>query len=75
MKCNPTRWLRDLAPIPIATDREVRIQLVEVNGQKRVSMGVWCKGGVEWHRMPGVVQIPVSLLGELHNRLTAAMTS
>ena len=73
MRCEPMRVIRPLAPIPISTDRELRLELVEVNGNKRVSMAIWFKGGLQWHRMPGVVEIPVSLLGELTNRFTAAL--
>lgn len=69
------RIIRELASIALATDRELRVQLVEVNGNKRVSMAVWCKGRLEWHKLPGKVEIPVSLLGELQRRLAAAMTS
>ena len=69
------RIVRELASIALATDRELRLELVEVNGQQRVSMCVWAKGRFEWHKLPGKVEVPIGLLGELHNRLTAAMTS
>lgn len=72
---NSDRVLRPLAPIALATDRELRLELMEVNGQRRVSLVVWNKGRYDWHRLPGKVEIPVSLLGELTNRFTAAMTS
>ena len=69
---NSDRVLRPLASIALATDRELRLELIEVGDQKRVSMATWAKGRFDWHKLPGKVEIPLGLLGELHNRLGAA---
>ena len=73
MKHTPRRWVRDLAPITLATDREIRIQLVEVNGRRRVAMAMYAKGDKEWVRVPGCVEIPIGLITELQNRLNASI--
>ncbi len=72
MKRQPTRWVRDLAPIPLGPNREIRLQLVETNGRRRVTMATWARGDKEWVKMPGCVEIPIELVGQLYNRLNAA---
>ena len=73
MKRTPRRWVQDLAPIALATDRELRIQLVEVAGRRRLAMAMYTKGDKEWVRVPGCVEIPVGLIPALQNRLTASI--
>ena len=72
MKRTPPRWVRDLAPIPIGCNREIRLQVVEVNGNRRLTMATYARGEREWHRMPGCVEIPSGMIPELRNRLAAA---
>ena len=67
------RIVRQLAPIALDSDQELRLQLVEINGHPRVSMAVWRRLGNRWAKLPGLIQIPVGLLGELKNRFSAAI--
>ena len=58
MKWTPRRWVRDLAPIPISPTRELRLQLVEVNGHERIAMAVYAKGDKDWVRV-AAEEVPV----------------
>ena len=69
MKCTPQRWVQDLAPIPLSHNREIRLQLVEVNGHRRVAMATYARGDKEWVKLPGCVEIPSGMIPELRNRL------
>ncbi len=73
MTHKPARWMQDLAPIQVGRNRELRLQLVEINGKKRVRMATWCKGDREWVKLPGVVEIPTDLIPALHDRLNASV--
>ena len=44
MKRQPVRVIRPLAPIPLGPNRELRLELVEVSGRRRVSMATWARG-------------------------------
>ena len=72
MKRTPPRWVRDLDPIPLGHNREIRLQLVEVNGNRRVAMASYARGDKEWVKMPGCVEVPSGMIPELRNRLAAA---
>lgn len=72
MKCEPRRWVRDLAPIALGPNRELRLAATSVSGSRRVTMSTWTRRDAEWHKMPGHVSIPLELLGLLRDRLQAA---
>ena len=65
--------VRDLEPVVTGVDEEIRLQVVSANGSRRLSMTTWSKGHTRWHRMEGVLEIPLELTGELHSRLKAAV--
>ena len=73
MKRQPVRWVRDLAPIPLGPNRELRLELVEINGKKRLHMATWTRGDKQWMKLPGDVSVPTDLIPELHNRLNASI--
>ena len=73
MKCKPARWVRDLAPITLSPNREIRLAVVETNGHQRLTMATWARGDTRWVKLPGDVSVPTDLIWELHNRLNAAL--
>lgn len=73
MKRTPRRCVRHLAPIPLGPNRELRLELVEVNGHRRLRMATWTRGDTQWVKLPGDVSVPTDLIPELHNRLNASI--
>ena len=64
--------IRDLEPMTTGLDEEVRMAIVMVGSQRRLTMTSWSKGG-SWHRMEGCIEIPLELLPILSARLRAAV--
>ena len=51
---------------------ELRLAIVRVGSQRRLTMTSWSKGG-SWHEIPGNIEIPLELLPVLSARLRAAV--
>ena len=67
------RIVRDLAPIVLAANAEVRIELRAYGPTHWIAMSTWHKTiDGRWVRLPGSTNVPVHLLGELKNRFAAA---
>ena len=66
------RIIRELAPMSLSSGDEVRLELVEFGGTRWLSLTSWTRDDDRWVKLPGTVKFPLSLLGELHNRLSAA---
>ena len=67
------RVVRTLAPIVLAANAEVRIELRAYGPTHWIAMTTWHKMiDGRWARLPGSTNIPVHLLGQLRNRFTAA---
>ena len=71
-RMKPPRHVRTLAPIPLSTDKELRLELVEVDTTRFVHLTTWYKYQATWNKLPGDVSVPVGVIPELHNRLNAA---
>ena len=77
----PTRTpgvLRQLVPVALSDSRELRLNIMELNGHPWVRLTTWTNSGStsrpHWILGPGGVDVPVGLLPELVNRLRAAQS-
>ena len=66
------RVVRDLAPIVLAANSEIRLELRQYGPTQWLAMTTWHETDGEWVRLPGSTNVPVHLLGQLRNRFTAA---
>ena len=66
------RLVRTLAPIALADDTELRLELEEFSGTRWISLTTWSRERGKWCKLPGSTKLPVALLDEVQNRFTAA---
>ena len=64
--------VRDLQPMSTGLDEELRIAIVSVGKQRRLTLTSWSRGG-GWHELGGHIEIPLELLPVLSARLRAAV--